>query len=113
MPDSHLQNILVGKSWAHIKINDKLLKKLVMPRRCNTTKINPGDRFGCWEVIEKSESKHNQAYYLCRCTCGKEGKVNGSSLRKGKSTKCYNCNAENFADLRRKVKRLQSPIAPG
>ena len=32
-------------------------------------KIEPGDRFGDWTVLKKSENK--KYYYTCRCKCGK------------------------------------------
>lgn len=48
-----------------------------------------GQKFGYWEVLERAEnSKGGQARWLCRCVCGKEKVVVGSTLRNGKSTNC-------------------------
>lgn len=48
-----------------------------------------GQKFGYWEVLERAEnSKGGQARWLCRCICGKEKVVCGSSLRNGSSTNC-------------------------
>lgn len=51
--------------------------------------ICENDVFGSWTVIKKDESsKINGAYWLCRCSCGKERFVYGQSLLKGVSTNC-------------------------
>jgi hypothetical protein len=46
-----------------------------------------GQRFGRWLVVERTGSTKT-AYWLCRCDCGAERAVNGSSLRKGLSQSC-------------------------
>lgn len=48
-----------------------------------------GARFGRWTVLERSGSNSSgQATWLCKCDCGTQRVVDGSSLRAGKSTGC-------------------------
>lgn len=52
-----------------------------------------GRKFGRLTVIEKEEkswltSNHKEVYWFCRCDCGEEVCVTGSSLRRGKVTSC-------------------------
>lgn len=48
--------------------------------------------FGKWTVLRFDRSGDGEAaYWWCRCTCGNERSVNGSSLRRGKSTQCRPC----------------------
>ena len=49
-------------------------------------KIEPGDKFGEWTVIAKSDAK--LGYFLCRCSCGTEREVLRSSLLRGLSKSC-------------------------
>lgn len=45
-----------------------------------------------WTVIKQSESRISNGksyiYYLCKCKCGKEQEVRGTSLRSGRSKSC-------------------------
>lgn len=52
-----------------------------------------GQRFGSWTVIKLGKTPPNRkgAYWLCLCDCGTEAVVNGSALRRGKSTGCNWC----------------------
>lgn len=49
-----------------------------------------GKRFGRWTVLERSTKtdKAKNVYYRCRCDCGKEKDVLGTTLRNGKSVSC-------------------------
>ena len=47
-----------------------------------------GQKFGRWEVIKRDMSKKGTAYWICKCECGTERSVCGSSLRSGISTSC-------------------------
>ena len=47
-----------------------------------------GKQFGRWTVIELTGKKNQEYYWKCRCECGTEREVAGSSLRKGKSKSC-------------------------
>ncbi len=53
-------------------------------------KINQGDRFGKWTVIERSDKtdKKGNIYYLCRCDCGNVKEVRASRLKNGESKSC-------------------------
>lgn len=51
-----------------------------------------GKRFGRWTVLERSgNNSSGQATWLCKCDCGTERIVSGSSLRAGRSNGC-GCN---------------------
>lgn len=50
--------------------------------------IEIGDQFGSWTVMDEGPLNGRNRYYLCRCVCGKERLVQGSSLRTGRSTSC-------------------------
>lgn len=49
-----------------------------------------GQRFGRWLVLEYAglHPAHQIGMWLCRCDCGKEKVIAGSSLRSGKSRSC-------------------------
>jgi hypothetical protein len=47
-----------------------------------------GQRFGMWKVMKFHEIRDGQAYWLCKCNCGKESIVRGSSLLQGSSKGC-------------------------
>ena len=48
-----------------------------------------GKKFGYWEVLERAGSdKRGQALWRCRCVCGNEKNIVGSTLRNGTSTNC-------------------------
>ena len=47
-----------------------------------------GKRFERLTVIEKVEKRGNEWYWKCRCSCGKEKIVCGSSLRAGRCRSC-------------------------
>jgi hypothetical protein len=52
-----------------------------------------GQRFGAWSIVRYATTRSYAgrgaiAYWLCRCDCGTERQVNGSSLRKGQSASC-------------------------
>lgn len=51
-----------------------------------------GKRFGKWRVMSlELERRNNDRYYLCQCDCGYKKKIQGQSLREGKSTRCLKC----------------------
>ena len=51
-----------------------------------------GHRFGRWTVIKRvHHGKCNTAYWLCRCDCGSEWRVQGGALKGGHSRKCRHC----------------------
>lgn len=59
-----------------------------------TIAINPGDRFGEWEVLSYEGNKK----YLCRCSCGNERLVFRKNLLDGTSTSCGH-NRNHYGDL--------------
>lgn len=54
-----------------------------------------GKVFGRWTVLARDTSKKGTAYWLCKCECGTEKSVCGSSLRGGVSTSCGCYRTEN------------------
>jgi len=48
-----------------------------------------GQKFGYWTVLYRTNEKSgNEKKWMCRCVCGKEKGVNGSSLRSHSSVSC-------------------------
>ncbi len=48
-----------------------------------------GQRFGKLVVLEEAgEDKHRKTLWLCRCDCGREVIINGSSLKSGNTKNC-------------------------
>lgn len=45
-------------------------------------------RFGRWTVLEKAETNKKGVYWKCRCDCGTEKIIRGTSLTSGNSTSC-------------------------
>lgn len=53
------------------------------------SEIRPGMKFGHWTVIKYSHTnKHRIKYFLCRCDCGTERAIRGTSLINGTSMAC-------------------------
>lgn len=67
-------------------------------------KINPGMKFGDWEVIERDyhpSSKQHSTFWFCKCgICGEIISVSRDSLVRGKSSCCNRCKGEK---IRQKV----------
>lgn len=54
-----------------------------------------GQKFGRLTVIKRVENdKHQKTRFLCRCDCGNEKVINGSSLKRGLSKSCGCLNNE-------------------
>lgn len=51
--------------------------------------IKAGDTFGMWVALEDYD--HTAPYVLCRCTCGTEKRVHGTSLVNDRSHGCLSC----------------------
>lgn len=52
-----------------------------------------GKTFGEWKVLERTPAPEgtaspHQYWYKCQCSCGVERIINGSELRRGKTTSC-------------------------
>ena len=52
-----------------------------------------GRVFNKWTVLEYSHQAAHSGnwFYLCQCTCGKQGTVQGTKLRNNKSSQCKSC----------------------
>ena len=44
--------------------------------------------FGRWTVLEKAETEKKGVYWKCRCDCGTEKIIRGTSLTSGNSVSC-------------------------
>ena len=53
--------------------------------------IDIGTLFGNWTIISSPNREKRTIRYLCRCICGTERLIEGTSLRAGKTTSC-GCN---------------------
>lgn len=52
-------------------------------------KDETGNTYGILTVLERAgNNKHGKALWKCRCECGKEIIVDGTSLRTGNTTSC-------------------------
>jgi len=47
-----------------------------------------GRRFGRWVVLRRDAGHHRNLRWVCRCECGTERSVEGSSLSRGQSVSC-------------------------
>jgi hypothetical protein len=47
-----------------------------------------GQKFGKLTVISYSETRNKKPFWLCRCDCGKEKIMKGSSLKNGSAASC-------------------------
>lgn len=56
----------------------------------NSKEIKPGETFFRYTVIRNTEKKDSSGTYLytCRCECGNEKEISGTSLRSGKVQSC-------------------------
>ena len=54
-------------------------------------KINKGDVFETWTVLEKCEGTSKNAKYLCECTCGNRKVFRSDVLLDHKFGKCEEC----------------------
>lgn len=54
-----------------------------------------GEVFGKWTVLMKVRSPHFSdryaTYFLCRCACGREGRIRGAALLRGDTKSCREC----------------------
>lgn len=69
-----------------------------------------GERFGRLTVVERADSKNCHVRWLCKCDCGKECIVHGTSLKSGNTTSCGCYKTENakrlYSGVRQNDKRL-------
>jgi hypothetical protein len=61
-----------------------------------------GKVFGRYTVLSFSGCGSSHAFWMCRCSCGKEKPVDGGALRSGQSTQCSDCAAKSRGMARRK-----------
>lgn len=56
---------------------------------------HPGENFGRWTVVSRARPDGKLSrYFICKCDCGVERLVHGSSLRDGRSKSCGCLNSE-------------------
>jgi predicted SprT family Zn-dependent metalloprotease len=66
-------------------------------KKCRMASLNKtidliGKKFGLWTVLSKYKNdSRNEWLYLCRCDCGLERGISGSSLKSKNTTRCNRC----------------------
>ena len=80
-------------------------------------KLNIGDTFGEWTVIDTNRFiKNGHTYVRCKCSCGAINDVASTALIRGKSSSCKSCSARkrtkklNLGDKFKHWTILQGPI---
>jgi hypothetical protein len=54
-----------------------------------------GKTFNSWTVIKREKNRYGyKTYWLCRCDCGRQKEVSGSSLVNGTSKQCSSCSCK-------------------
>lgn len=60
-----------------------------------------GQPVGEWTVLRRARldeiearANRSQAFWLCRCSCGREKAIRGQALRNGESTRCRACDGK-------------------
>jgi len=66
-----------------------------------------GKKFGRWTVIKKAEKvdRFRKIYWLCRCECGSEKEIAGTSLMQGISKSCGCFRREFSREMGEKTKK--------
>ena len=76
---------MITKVWHDAKLLGK------EPINFNTNAVDiTGQQFGLWEVLYKTNRRNagGVVYWHCKCKCGQEKDVLGTSLRSGRSLSC-------------------------
>lgn len=76
---------MITKVWHDAKLLGK------KPINFNTNAVDiTGQQFGLWEVLYKTNKRNagGVVYWHCKCKCGQEKDVLGTSLRSGRSLSC-------------------------
>jgi hypothetical protein len=69
---------------------------------CKTKLIDlSGQKFGRLTVMYRSDNRHNQTYWHCKCKCGKEIDVYAQHLLTGKNVSCGCESLERIRELRK------------
>lgn len=77
-----------------------LFKDLVKERTAKRFKDITGARFNHLKVLSFAFIKKHQAYWLCKCDCGREKILRGDGLRSGHSKTCGACNNHGQSETR-------------
>lgn len=75
---------MITKLWYDANLKGKQVTN-------ETTTIDiTGQKFGKWTVISKTDKRNagGVIYWHCKCECGREKDVLGTSLRSGRSLSC-------------------------
>lgn len=71
-----------------------------------------GQKFGRLTVIAVAKTRHNRAFWVCQCDCGKTAEAMGKSLRNGKKKSC-GCLAKELSRERIPALALSNMLPPG
>lgn len=55
---------------------------------CTHSDIRIGQQIGHWRITGKTPDMESDAFYRCRCHCGKERLFSASTVRKGALSRC-------------------------
>lgn len=69
-------------------------------RKGTRIKINKGDIFETWTVLEKCEGTSKNAKYLCECTCGNRKVFRSDVLLDHKFGKCEECGSKDLIQMK-------------
>lgn len=53
--------------------------------------VLPGTKFNDWEVLRETEDERPGRYFECMCKCGKIQNVHLTSMKLGRSKRCWDC----------------------
>ena len=68
------------------------------------TKIQPGQQYGKWTILEKLPYRNMRQMWLCQCECGTRRAITYLNLSRGKTTQCNKCGYKNRKQVQPKVK---------
>ena len=78
-----------------VAVRSEVLKSAVskscMECRHKDKNINPGDKFGKWEVIQEVKTVEKRKHYIVKCECGYIRVQKAIRLRFGDSLACRSC----------------------
>lgn len=66
-----------------------------------------GQTFGKWTVIREGSYRHNNRFWICKCSCGSVKEVSNQHLKNGNSTQCIKCSGK--ANTARSVTKRKTP----
>lgn len=85
MTTDTLPKPLKRRSFTAREVASVTTRKKRQPMR---EQVQPGMRFGYWQILFGAQSRNGHSHFLCRCVCGKEKSIMGGHLVTQRSTNC-------------------------